>query len=99
MGSSTQQHHCELCVFVQLYKRCSKAADTGNVDYRQVQLEQGFALCIALLEALQPQSLAMPDLSDCEQSSSACCFERTNIPRHAMTKNKCPNSLKRLFVA
>lgn len=50
------------------YKSCSEAAVTGNVRHRQVQLEQGFALCIAMLETLQLQSLAMPELSDCDRS-------------------------------
>ncbi len=34
----------------QLYKRRSEAAVTGNVGYRQVQLEQGIVHCIVLLE-------------------------------------------------
>ena len=39
-----------LCVFVQLYKRCSGAAVAADVGNRQVQLEQGIVHCIVLLE-------------------------------------------------
>ncbi len=46
----------------------TKAGVTGNVGYRQVQLEQGIVHCVVLLEDWLPPSLAMPDLSDCDQS-------------------------------
>jgi len=47
-----QQHASAVLrfVYVQLYKHSSEAAVTDDVDYRQVQLEQGIVHCIAMLE-------------------------------------------------
>ncbi len=72
MGSSmhTRTNSRKLSLSVQNFK-CS----FDNFDNRQVQLQQVIAHCIVMLEALQPQSLAVPDLSDCERSESGCLLQ------------------------
>lgn len=83
----TRTNSRKLSLSVQNFK-CS----FDNFDNRQVQLQQVIAHCIVMLEALQPQSLAVPDLSDCERSESGCLLRNVQTC-HAIVKKKLVSGL------
>ena len=88
----TRTNSRNLFLSVQNFKCSFEAAGTDNFDNRQVQLQQVIAHCIVMLEALQPQSLAVPDLSDCERSESGCLLRNVQTC-HAIVKKKLVSGL------